>query len=222
MLSITEHVRFIIQSRPMPPTPRRSQPTPAVERRAQAIADRLRKNHAIGEASLASRLPTAEFAAKKGLSIFSIYKARVFAEAYSPDDLNRLCKLRRADGLALTFGHVNILTIIRKSDRPAFERKIANHNWTPARAHAEVKARYHQNRRLWGGRPVKLPADPEDVMHQIVESATAWTRKHHELFRRLQSDRRRLPAALRKESVRTLDDLIKVADQLRRRLGRGS
>lgn len=207
----------------MPPTSRRrSQPISSAERRAQAIADRLRKNHAIGRASLASRLPTAEFAARKGLSVFSIYKARVFAEAYSPSDLNRLCKLRRADGLALTFGHVNILTILSKSERPAFERKIAEHSWTPPRAHAEVKAIYHDKARDWGGRPVKLPADPKDVMHQVRESAKAWTRKHKELVRRLQSNQRCLPPALRKESVRALNDLIEVAGQLCRRLGRGS
>lgn len=207
----------------MPPTSRRrSQPISSVERRAQAIADRLRKNHAIGEASLVSRLPTAEFAAKQGLSVYSIYKTRVFAEAYSPSDLNRLCKLRRADGLALTFAHVNILTILPRSERPAFERKIAEHNWTPARAHTEVKAIYHDKSRAWGGRPVKLPESPEEVLHQVIESAEAWTRKHRELDRRLQSNQRRLPAALRKESARALDDLIKVAGQLRRRLGRSS
>ena len=207
----------------MPPTSRRrSQPISSVERRAQAIADRLRKNHAIGRASLASPLPTAEFAARKGLSIYSIYKARVFAEAYSPSDLNRLCKLRRADGLALTFAHVNILTILAKSERRAFEIQIATHNWTPVRAHAELKMRRSSKARHWGGRPVKLPESPEEVLHQVIESAEAWTRKHHELDRRLQSNRRSLPPALRKKSVRRLDDLIKVAGQLRRRLGRGS
>ena len=68
---------------------------------------------------------------------------------------------------------------------------------------------------------MKLPENPQEVLHQVVESAAAWTCKHYELDRRLQSNQRRLPVALPEESVRTLDDLIKVAGQLRRRLGRG-
>ena len=68
---------------------------------------------------------------------------------------------------------------------------------------------------------MKLPENPQEVLYQVEESAAAWTCKRNELDRRLQSTQRRLPAALFKESVRTLDDLIKVAGQLRRRLGRG-
>lgn len=81
--------------------------------------------------------------------------------------------------------------------------------------------RYHKKKRHWKGRPVKPPENPQEVMHQVVESAAAWTCKHKELDRRLQSNQRRPPAALRKESLRTLDDLMEVARQLRRRLGRG-
>lgn len=201
----------------MPKTIQRTAtPSLSAERRALAITARLREYHALGRKSLRSELSGVEFATKHRLSIFFVYKIRVFAQAYEADDLDRLCKLRRADGLALHFGHVNVLTSVPKRQRDSFERKIARNNWTAPRAHAEIKARYGM-KRTGGGRPVALPQDPVEALRQAIEGAGAWQRKYQNLADSLRSDRR-LPQALRRDAIVSLDQLIQVARKLRGKL----
>lgn len=195
---------------------RASVASPSAERRALTIANRLRKYHALGCSSLASDLSGVAFAAQHRLSVFFVYKIRIFAKAYSSRDLDRLCKLRRADGLALHFGHVNVLTGVPKRDRPRFEREIADNNWTAPRAHAEFKARYGKKRE-WGGRPVTLPPDRAEALRQAIDGAGAWQRKYRGLAAELRSGRR-LPQSLRRDAIVSLDQLIQVARQLRGQL----
>jgi len=58
-------------------------------------------------------LPIEQFAAAQGLSPHTLRKARAFAREYSPEDLDKLCSLRRPNGLPLHFGYVPYLLSIR-------------------------------------------------------------------------------------------------------------
>jgi len=194
---------------------------PAIARRADIMAQRLRDHHRTGTESRQSSLTGVAFAEQRQLNPNFVSKARVFAKQYSAEDLHRLCGLRRRDGLALNFAHVNILTIVPEADRPDFERLIAVNSWSAPRAHAEVKRQYSREAWRRGGRPLKkAPADAREHLEQAVEAAAGWLKRYGTLSARLANSRPQPNRSAKKKSIEMLADLEAAVRRLKRSLGK--
>ena len=189
-------------------------PTPAITRRAQAMVARLRTARRIGRQSLKSRLTVEKFAELHRLNVHFVWKCRVFADRYSPSDLRRLCALRRSDGLALNFAHVNVLTIVPYEDRHEMEQLIAAHCWSAPRAHREVKRRYRFGKAHSGGRPVKIPANPWEHLQNAIADAGLFVRKHKLLAARLAASKRKPSRAAKLDPYNVFDELKRLSIQL--------
>ena len=195
---------------------------------------RLRTAHRIGKESLKSRLTVDKFAQLLRLNVYYVSKCRVFAcvpdlvpargsardsaRGYSQTDLKRLCDLRRSDGLALNFAHVNVLTIVPRGDRPRMERLIAAHCWSAPRAHAEVKRRYRAGKAHSGGRPVKIPADPREQLQNALADAGLFVRKHKELAARLAASKRKPSKATQLDAQSVIGKLKQLTVELGKQL----
>lgn len=192
--------------------------TPAITRRAEAMADRLQTAHQIGLESLESGLSVDRFAKLLRLNVYYVSKCRVFARHYSPSALRRLCALRRSDGLALNFAHVNVLTIVPRLDRLRMEKLIAAEGWTAPRAHQEVKRLYRAGKTHGGGRPIKIPADPREHLQGAVADAALFFRRHHGLVESLKTTRCRPSKVSKLQARKVLDALNKLTVRLNRQL----
>jgi len=140
------------------------------------MVDRLRQQHALGEAALRAEeeegKSIADFAAVHPYSEHTIRKLKAFARHYSQADLDELCCGRRSrDQLPLHWGYVSVLLAIEGKHgvktRKRFQRLALREGWTVPRLYREVRQRLGVSGH---GRPMTEPQDVEDGLRMLTEN----------------------------------------------------
>ena len=156
---------------------------PAREKAGQAI-EKIRKYYAVGTQVLQGLddgqrydgKTVAEAAARLGTEGDSVRKAREFARAYTPAQLEELCGLRTPDGEPLTWSHVRWLIQVKDPvDRSELQAGAAREGWSSRQLGAEVRRR-RGGKTAPGGRTFDVPSDPEAVRRKLVELTRQWLR----------------------------------------------
>jgi hypothetical protein len=123
-----------------------------------------------------------DFVARQNLGGDSIRKARRFAEAYSPAELEHFCALRTPDGRPLGWRHaVELAHVDDRRTRRMLETRAAKAGWTGTQlAHA---IRLHTGKQQgYGGRKVKGPASAGLLLQQLVSETERWNRRLREIW----------------------------------------
>lgn len=152
--------------------------------RALRMERQLRKQHALGRAAIEAReskteTSTKQFAESNDLSEHMVRKLKTFARAYSDEELDQLCALRRPNGLPLHWGYVNYLLAAEsrggKKARRKFEKLAAANGWTAPQMYAAIRREhgYQQGH----GRSMLLPTDLETAVRQVADEGRAWCRR---------------------------------------------
>jgi hypothetical protein len=148
-----------------------------------------------------------------------------FAQAFTPEDLERLCALALPRGETLTWSHVRaLLAVDDPAQRLGLLERTAAEGWTCTELAQEVKGlveRPAQDRR---GRPPRAPKDFDGAVAQQQQSAEQWDRHFTRVWgkqdRSLVTQAARLPAEhVTEERLCQARDLAaqlrRVADQAR-------
>ena len=162
----------------MPTRTSRRPSDPALDAKARRLSDNLRRLHRLGQQANADRndLSTDEFAAEHGLNANTMRKARAFARAYSKPELEKLCRLRRPNGLPLYVGYLNcLLSIPDKQVRETMTVRAAREGWLPEDLYAAIRRRYP--RRCDHGRPLSISASPMLALKRLEADADRWMRR---------------------------------------------
>ena len=155
--------------------PEKDSPT-ATEAKATQMVKRLEDRYRIGRKAKTTRLSIAEFAAKEGLSTHTVRKLKRFANAYSPEDLKELCRLRRPNGLPLHFGYVNFLLVVAdKEERVKFQQRLAHEGWSAAELSTRIPGKFRGPSPH--GRPMKKPKTPAEGLRQVADEAERLKRR---------------------------------------------
>ena len=93
-----------------------------IEAKARRIIALLRKYHALGQPSKSKPKPMVDVAKAHRIGVYTAYKARAFATAYSKRELEALCRLRRPDGLPLSWAYVPYLLTVKDRARSELPR----------------------------------------------------------------------------------------------------
>lgn len=203
----------------------------AQEVRARRMTDKLRGYHEIGREANERTFSTVELAAKHGLSVSTMRKAREFAREYSKSHLERLCRRRRrgesGDGLPLHWGHVQYLLIAAPEDRAQLEEQACENNWTSEALYAEIRRRRPDPKpRRSGGRPVWHPSSYSACVEHLLLDGKPWIRRAKGMLNAFPAAKKReLDARGRQqteEAVQVLSEMAALAramrDQLRKAL----
>ena len=120
-------------------------------------------------------------------------KARQFAAAYGPEDLDRLRAQCERHNYAIGIGHVIRLTSVAARWRSALQREAIEQRWSHSRLEHEIRKRYgnrqSENERV--GRRRRAPADKRDACIQVARLCDQWRR----LLRSLREPEDRNPRA---------------------------
>lgn len=153
---------------------------PVTVARANRIEKRLRQHYQAGiqaEAAARAGRPVHAVAARHGLSAYTLRKCRAFARAYSKDELEERCGLRRRDsGLPLQWGHVTYLLIVDdKARRRQLQQEAAKQGWTAPMLNAAIPRKY----RLASGhdRRMARPGTIEEGLQQLILEGGHWSRR---------------------------------------------
>lgn len=115
---------------------------------------------------------------KSGMSRAKLYKARVFAQRFTPQDLERLCARQLPDGRRLGIGHVcELLQVADSQQRRELEQRAAEEGWSSRRLRtARLLAVGGRVTRSKAGRRPHLPSNPAALLQQIRERTDQWLR----------------------------------------------
>lgn len=155
--------------------------------------------------------------AKYGRSESTIRKWGLFRDSYTKQQFEKLCKLKRPDGLPLHWGHVvPLLTVVKK--RAGIQRNAAKNGWSERELYAAIKAIKKKSEQNYkprgGGRKRNEPADPAGRLAARLTNAIV-------AIRLCQAATKRLPGLSASQArrlhgrVKSLQDKL---DQIRRRV----
>ncbi len=148
----------------------------ATDAKAAQMVERLRHRYEIGQEANLTQLSIEEFAAKEGLSSHTVRKLKRFANAYSPEDLNEFCQLRRPNGLPLHFGYVNYLLVVAdKVERQKLQQRLAREGWSATELAGRLPRKFRGASPH--GRPMKKPATLAAGLEKAAEEAIRLTRR---------------------------------------------
>jgi hypothetical protein len=141
---------------------------------AERMADRLRQQHALGQAALHVQedgKSIADLAAKHGYSEYSLRKIRAFARDFSQADVDELCASRRPNGLPLHWGYVPILLAVESkhgvAQRKRFQQRATKHGWTVPELRRAVRVELGFSGH---GRTLSLPENTAAAMESLFEN----------------------------------------------------
>ena len=119
---------------------------------------------------------------KTGLSRTGMEKARLFANYYSPDELDWLCHLGSNKGKPLTKSHVMcLLNVPERRKRTSFAKRAAAQGWSVQQLGAEIRKTLP--RRSRGGRQPPRPRTVDDALVAIERASKRWRRLYRVLNR---------------------------------------
>lgn len=151
-------------------------PDPATTGKAKRMVDRLRAHHALGRQANESQLSTREFADKHGYNEHTMRKIRAFAREYDANGLDRLCALRRPNGLPLQWGHIPyLLTIKDRRQRLRIQERAAREGWTAPILNAAIPSKFRSA--AGHGRTMHRPATAVDGLRQLKTQSEIWLRR---------------------------------------------
>ncbi len=107
------------------------------------------------------------------VSPYAALKARQFADLYSPDEVEALCReieTRQTHGDRSIFSHSHLLVIIRvphKRDRSWLQRRAIREGWSRSILESETKKLYGLNRRPKSGRRPRIARDADGLKVQL-------------------------------------------------------
>ena len=184
-----------------PHLPVKSTPSPAIKAKAERIVQRLRDIHTTGQQAKIAQdeheISTEAYADQNGFNAGTLRRWKKFAELYSTapgpgraglSDFDVLCALRRPNGLPLHWGYLPYLLSVKKTKtRREMAQKAAGEGWSPARLHAEIRAK--ENRPRGHGRSVTIPASLEDASRHVLRESELWLARTKKLVKKLCSSR---------------------------------
>jgi hypothetical protein len=149
-------------------------------------ADKVREFYRLGQQVLSAApiMPqgyhpgvVAEFVTT-GVSKPALYKARRFAELYSAQDIERICKHQLPDGRRLGIGHIyELIQIADSKKRRLLEQRTVDEGWSSRRLRTERRlAVGGQRQRPNAGRKPRLAGNQAALLHQLQERTDQWLR----------------------------------------------
>jgi hypothetical protein len=145
---------------------------------AKAMLKRLRSFYKLGVESRDSDRSVRLFAESRGVKPATVWKARAFADKYTPRQLESLCRTTRENGLPLHWGYVCFLVTVEDPDvRQELVECVQENNWTAPELHAEIKRRFPGRGNVGAGRKRKVPKSTTDRLRMIANDAAAWARR---------------------------------------------
>lgn len=118
-----------------------------------------------------------EWMIRWGVSDSTARKIRAFASRYTPEDLQELCRLRRANGLPFHWGYVScFLAVANRDRRRDLQRRAAQENWSVPTLQTHV-VNWRRPIPLRGGRPLRKTSNRLDALHGICRDLHAANRR---------------------------------------------
>jgi hypothetical protein len=163
-----------------------------------------------------------EFAEEHGIGEMTMRQARAFARSYNTKDLDRLCSLRRPNGLPLQWGYIPyLLTVKDRQARADLQRRAARESWSAPELYAEIRLRWAKREpKSDAGRPVKTPKSPTKCLLQIVADGKPWIHRCQQIEKALGTMRRRPRQDLAHEATKVLLELARHAGALAKQIGK--
>ena len=205
------------------------------EQKVQAAVSQLKKHHKKAKLLLKShpygkkkprQKTIAAEAAKRRVSVDTIYKLRAFGDAnrgYTDEELDTLCKLCERHGCALRFSLVpKLLTIHDKDERAKIQEEAIIEGWSVSRMKRELATR--RGRRKTAGNRTKVDnltellavlATKSIWWRRLAEMLTDRTEKQGESARVSLAD---IPDDIRKPFIEAVKWVKKLEDAVEKRL----
>jgi hypothetical protein len=202
-----------------------SQDDPKRRRAAAAAERRLREHYELGREALAcfpdgeTRDPAtiARLADRQGVTRDLVWKAADFARRYTPEELEKLCRLRTPARMPLSFSHVRRLLAVKdRRKRARLQTQAAREGWTQEELAAEVIA--VQGRRGQGGRAPSQPKTLTAVLRQISGRSRSWLSRYDKAW----SEDRIGSLVAVGEDLGDQTDALEQTAELLRKLGRAA
>ena len=187
---------------------------PAIEAKSLRMIGNIRRFYQLGERANSgnSTLSTADFAVANGVNIYTMRTARRFARRYTKREVNELCSLRRPNGLALHWGHIqSLLPVTAKRGRQQFQRKAAKENWSAQQLQRVLQQKYGL-RGHCHGRGMKKPANLSAGLQLLIAEGKLWRRRCVLVMQEVQeAQSNRDLRQLASEAVDVLGEIAKTA-----------
>ena len=157
---------------------------PAITAKAERMIRNLRQHYESGKKGKQEKEKlkgkVTELAAAQKTNISTFRKERAFAAAYTDEELDELCDLRRPNGLPLEWGFIPyLLTIPSKAERREWQERAAKKGWNATEMYAEIRRdRGTDSTRGRGGRPITVPRTAEDQLRDMTMETERWLRRH--------------------------------------------
>ena len=159
------------------------------------------------------------FARERGRYPDYYWQARKFAQAFTLEQFEELCSLRRPNGKPLSPGHVRLLLSVNdKRRRKGLQSRVIKEGWSTPRLYDSI--RQVQAASSSAGPPFREPESVSEVVGQIAKLTDRWLRWLKVLEPSEEEDAEReitlddLPATVRKElkaasrSIRRLREAV--------------
>ncbi|MCC7420285.1 MAG: hypothetical protein IT428_08400 [Planctomycetaceae bacterium] len=145
--------------------------------RAERMERKIRTHYAIGVEVAGLENPDINGLAESfQVTSHTLRRFRLFARLYKRADLEKLCKLRRPNGLPLQWGHVNyLLTGKDRQRRDALQTLAAKQDWTAPMLHAAIRGDRQAVKSH--GRKMARPTSAVVGMRQLVAEGETWLRR---------------------------------------------
>lgn len=189
--------------------------TPSAQARAERMVGKIRTLYELGIRANTDDRPTRDWAEREQLTEHTMRRARKFAREFTAEQLDRLCGLRRPNGLPLQWNHVvYLLTVENPAERLQWAEKAAKLGWTAPVLHGHIKA--SRGARVGHGRTIQLPRTLEEGLEQLARDADLWIKRSEVVIpqaaRSVTSRTRHRPA-----ERRAVESLLAVVERLQRR-----
>lgn len=109
-----------------------------------------------------------------------LYKAKAFNDAYSEEELNRLCNLKTEAGTLIGWAHVIQLIGIPEKARPRIQDRVIDEALTAKELATLVKKLYGQ--RAAGGRPFMRPKTVKASLVQLRTVSAQWLSRNSDVW----------------------------------------
>jgi hypothetical protein len=109
-----------------------------------------------------------------------LYKSKAFNDAYSEEELERLCNLKTEAGTLIGWAHVIQLIGIPEKARPRIQDKVIDEAMTAKELAALVKKLYGQ--RAAGGRPFMRPKTVKAGLVQLRTVSAQWLNRNSDIW----------------------------------------
>jgi hypothetical protein len=141
-----------------------------------------------------------------------LYKAKAFNEAYSEEDLDRLCSLKTTAGTRIGWSHVIQLLGVSHSDRDKMQDLIVDEAMT-AKELSKLVQKLYGKRRIGTGRNFQVPKTVRAGFAQLRtassrwmhQNSSVWVSQEHSFFQKLEN---MPPNEMTHELVDELEQLI--------------